>query len=706
MSDPTVNPHPFATTQWIWCEDTPPNAYVLFCQRIDLPAPGAPVQVRISASYHYELFLNGAFVMRGPVHGDPQWCQYDELEYVPAEDETALDVLILVHHAGEINLAYLLPAPGGMIAEFQVGELCVGTDTTWRCTVLEMWAQDVPRRGWALDYCEDYDAKLEPEGWQEKRVAPEQTASWEQAALVPDADQIWDNYQRRMTPALERKWIDPVSFRAYDAPGPGAANVGDLSVCHDEETLLPQSEWAPHDVHATNVALETANAICVDLGRERIAFYAFEIDAPAGMVLEVSGAELLRDGRPWVYRKNTRYSMRYRTRAGRQRFVSFGWNGFRYLHLVVRGSTEGLIIWRLGCLERKAPLSPARALHAKDADLQAVYDLCRYTLEIGAQEHLIDCPTREQTQYWGDAIWIAVSLWEGFGERSYLEWYLEGYLRAPLSVRTPFDEHGQLSATYPGYHTPLLDYSLIPLLGQPIYKQRTGAYYRPEATYAKASLLKRWYDAHLNAQGLVDFDYQEYAEQGLRNFIDHPGVGWHNFPHPGIDRDGVSAPLNLFFYAFVRALGEIAAHLGRPEATRLSFQAEGLAQEIRRTFYDGCVFHDALSDGQLSEGTSWQTNALAVFFGLLQGEEATCAMRLMLEGYDWLCRCTPYFYFYFLPALRLAGLETEARALIAREWGQMLARDATTTWEAFGGDERDSLCHPWSTAPFLFLLEP
>jgi hypothetical protein len=252
----------------------------------------------------------------------------------------------------------------------------------------------------------------------------------------------------------------------------------------------------------------------------------------------------------------------------------------------------------------------------------------------------------------------------------------------------------------------LLDYSLIPLLGQPIYKQRTGAYYRPEATYAKASLLKRWYDAHLNAQGLVDFDYQEYAEQGLRNFIDHPGVGWHNFPHPGIDRDGVSAPLNLFFYAFVRALGEIAAHLGRPEATRLSFQAEGLAQEIRRTFYDGCVFHDALSDGQLSEGTSWQTNALAVFFGLLQGEEATCAMRLMLEGYDWLCRCTPYFYFYFLPALRLAGLETEARALIAREWGQMLARDATTTWEAFGGDERDSLCHPWSTAPFLFLLEP
>jgi alpha-L-rhamnosidase len=482
--------------------------------------------------------------------------------------------------------------------------------------------------------------------------------------------------------------------------------VGDLSATHDEETLIPAGEWAPYDVQAANVALQTSNALCFDLGRERVGFYAFEIEAPAGLVIELSGAELLHEGRPWIYRKNTRYSMRYKTRAGRQRFFSFGWNGFRYLHLVIRGALpetgSPLRIQRIGCLERKAPLSPARAFHTQDAGLQAVYDLCRYTLEVGAQEHLIDCPTREQTQYWGDALWIAVSLWEGFGERSYVDWYLEGYLHVPL------DEQGQISSTYPGHHITLLDYSLIPLLGQPCYLERTGSYYKPEATYAKASLLKRWYDAHLNAQGLVEFDYQAYAEKGLRNFIDHPGVGWHNFPHPGIDRDGVSAPLNLFFYAFVRTLSKIASHLAKPDAPRLSLQAEGLAQEIRRTFYDGCVFHDARrtdrGEKQLSEGTSWQTNALAVFFGLLEGEEATCAMRLMLEGVDRLCRCTPYFYFYFLPALRLAGLEAEARALIVREWGQMLARDATTTWEAFGGDELDSLCHPWSTAPFLFLL--
>jgi hypothetical protein len=35
----------------------------------------------------------------------------------------------------------------------------------------------------------------------------------------------------------------------------------------------------------------------------------------------------------------------------------------------------------------------------------------------------------------------------------------------------------------------------------------------------------------------------------------------------------------------------------------------------------------------------------------------------------------------------------------------MLDGSATTTWEGFLGDEKDSLCHPWSTAPFLYLIQ-
>jgi hypothetical protein len=77
----------------------------------------------------------------------------------------------------------------------------------------------------------------------------------------------------------------------------------------------------------------------------------------------------------------------------------------------------------------------------------------------------------------------------------------------------------------------------------------------------------------------------------------------------------------------------------------------------------------------------------------------------MIGGYARLCRGTPFVYSFLLPALRRAGMEREAVRLIKRDWGAMLDRGASTTWETFLGDERDSLCHPWSTAPLLFLLE-
>ena len=251
----------------------------------------------------------------------------------------------------------------------------------------------------------------------------------------------------------------------------------------------------------------------------------------------------------------------------------------------------------------------------------------------------------------------------------------------------------------------LLDYSLIPILGQEIYRRELGAFYKPQESFEKALELKKWCDARLDENGLISFDFDEYFAQNRVNFIDHPGIGWHDFPHPGIDRDGVSCPLNLLFLGFVRVLSEMARDSGDFRASNLQLQANNLEKSLRDQFFDGAVWHDARKNGFLSGGTSWQTNALAVYFEVSREEEAKIALQTMLDGYDDLCRCSPYFHFFLLPALRKAGLESEARELIKREWNAMLEGGATTAWEGFAGDAKDSLCHPWSTAPFLFLLD-
>jgi len=526
--------NPFSVGEWIWSPNQAANHYVLFVKDVVLPYSTRSVGIRISASYHYELYVNGAFVSRGPVHGDPQWCQYDDLVTQVPEGVDAIQVAIAVHHASDIHLHYLLPAPGGLIAEITAGDLVMGTDATWRSLDLAMWAQDAPPRGWALDYCEDYNAGLEPDGWTSRVFAAGYTAMWAFAVPVPSADAICAGYQSRRVPSLERHFAAPVSFKAFRAPHPGPEEIGDISRHSDTEPLEAVTDFVGYDVDEVNVQPGRANAFTFDLGRECIGFYMLDVEAPVGTVFEISGAELLCDGRPWVFRKNTRYSARYRSKGGRQTFTSFGWSGFRYLHVVIRGDTTGVRIHRAGCLVRQAALILRRTYDGQDPELRRIFDLCCYTLEVGVQEHLIDCPTREQTQYWGDALHIADSLWVGFGERSYLEWYLEGFLHVPIR------DNGQISSTYPGDHTALLDYSLIPVLGQRLYKAHTGGYYRPTLTLNKALHLKQWYDDRLDDAGLVAFDYEAYAAQDLRNFIDHPGIGWHNFPHPGIDRQGVS----------------------------------------------------------------------------------------------------------------------------------------------------------------------
>jgi len=691
-------PKPPPRPEWIWSSREVDNQYVIFAKALPGPRVGK-LRIRIAASHQYELYLDGRFVARGPVPSDPAWIQYDDLQVEWPEGAHRAVLAVLVHHARGAHIASQMPSRGGLLVQVQGDGLYVPSDETWHYLDLPMWRQGVPERGWALGYCEDYDARLEPEGWSQKRWTDRQLASWPLAVAVPDADRIWGGYTARMTPMPQRGYAAPSAFRAWRAPSPGAEDVGGISEYDDTEPLHPVGEWQPYTTEALNDLLGQANAFTLDLGEERVGHYDLVLQAPAGVTVELSGAELLRDGRPWIYRKGTRYSVRYTTRDGAQRFHSFSWSGFRYLHVVLRGQGASQVrIHRAGCLEKRVRMRPKARFATKDRLLQRIFAMCQHTLAICAQEHLIDCPTREQAQYWGDGVFIAESLWVGFGEPSYLQWYLDCF------IHVPFFDNGQIRCIYPGVHSTLLDYSLIPLLGQRFYKAHRGTFYRPEETFAKAMRLKEWYDARLDDQGLVSFDYEAYARQGLRNFIDHPGIGWHNFPHPGIDRQGTSCPLNTFYYGYVRTLAEIASELGRPERTPLREQAERLAETIVSTFHDGVVFHDAIDQGRLSEGTSWQTNALAVYLSLVSGEAATRAMRAMLEGYDRLCRCSPYFHFYFLPALRMAGLHQEALALIAREWGPMVEAGTTTTWETFSGDEKDSLCHPWSTAPFLYLL--
>ncbi len=705
----TLSSLDFAPARWVWAPaSNRPNQFVVFART--LPATNAPLQVRIGASQAYELYLDGQFVGRGPVTGSDVWRLFDEYRWAPANGARDIEVAIVALHENPPPAA-TWTVEAGVIASFESEGWKFGTDANWRVLALENWRACATKRGNVLGFCEDYDARLVPAGWDEKIFSPDE--NWANALEIELPNVDW---QARTTPYLKRRFVAPRTFWAWRAGESGAANVSEISQFCDEEPLQLAAPPRAFELGELNALLARgANAFTFDLGAEHLGFPALKVRAPRGTVFEISGAELLQSAeegaRPAIFRKGTRYSVRLTAGENLTDFVEWNWSGFRYLHVVVRGASCGasgnVRIERAGCLERKLDLPRARPLARalqremeSDDELKRIFDLCRRTLEVGVQEHLIDCPTREQLQYWGDAVFVAQSLWLGWGEASVLRFFLDCFIRVPLR------SDGQICCVFPGQTAQvLLDYSLIPLIGQRFWRENTGEFYQPQETLEKSLALKRWYDARRDDDGLVSFDFELLKAQRLINFIDHPGLGWHNFPHRGIERHGTSAPLNLFLLGFVQTAAQIADASGDKRAASLARQAREMETALRRRFYDGRVFHDVEPNVAGEMATSWQTNALAVYFGVLRDDEARRALGAMLDGYEELCRPSPYFHFFFLPALRLAGMESEARALIKREWAPMLAGGATTAWEGFLGDEKDSRCHPWSTAPFQFLLE-
>jgi hypothetical protein len=691
---------------WIWHPEKKRNQYVLFHKYITTPEMVSKIWVSITASYHYELYINSEFINRGPVHGDPARQPVDTFPVSIEEEKRNLEVTVLVHHVSGTYLSYVTPAPPGLTCwiRWPGGEDLTGE--SWRCLDLSMWSNNSPERHHYLDYVEDYNAAEEPDGWRTGGYNPGDAPDWVAPVLITGEDNIWKGYHNRSVPFIERITRQPVRFRAWRAPGAGPENPFRISRIHDEEELLPVSPWLPWNISLFCDLQETANAFTFDYGEEYTGFYRILTGAKEGTVIEISGAELLKDEeRPWIFRKGGCYSVRYRAAGGANSFRSFSWNGFRYIHTVIRRLPDrNPSLTQVSCIQRQVKLPECIVGEPKeDAVLKQIFRLCRNTLRKGVQEHLIDCPTREQTPAWADSQFTGRGIWIAFGVEGYLCQYMDMYIQAPVN------ENGVINARYPGTNpkSVWLDMCLIPALAEDFYCRKKGVYYRPEEFLKKALKIKVWFDEHTDSRGLVDFPFQEYWDKSLRNFIDHPGLGMHDSPHPGIDRDGTSCPLNCFFYGFIRILADMAASIGNSQSASLYRQSEELAEEIREVFYDGTVFHDTRKeDGSLSCGTSWQTNSLSVYMGLIPRDQASKALDMMVQKYSELCRCTPYFYYYLLPALRRCGEESKAYELIKQEWGVMTAAGATTTWEGFLGNNRDSLFHLWSTAPLNFFGDP
>ncbi|MEO8064153.1 MAG: glycoside hydrolase [Pseudomonadota bacterium] len=166
----------------------------------------------------------------------------------------------------------------------------------------------------------------------------------------------------------------------------------------------------------------------------------------------------------------------------------------------------------------------------------------------------------------------------------------------------------------------------------------------------------------------------------------------------------------VLIYAWKATL-QLARKIGRDGDVRdFPARIEKMTRAARANYWDAekRVF---LSGGKRQ--LSWASQAWMAIAGVSTKAESAAALRTAVGDSGAVKPVTPYLYHYVIEGMLAAGLKREARALLEKYWGGMVAAGADTFWEVYdparplsspyGDIHINSFCHAWSCTPSYLL---
>ncbi|MEK8131870.1 family 78 glycoside hydrolase catalytic domain [Paenibacillus filicis] len=607
-----------------------------------------PIVLDISADDYYKLYINGHFVAQGPAQSEADHYYYNRLEVGEFLQPGPNVIAVHVYYQGLLNRAWnSADYRQGLIAELTAGGRMIAvSDGTWKARRAED-NQPGDIFGYDTQFTEHIDARKTERGWRELDF---DDSSWSEAHVSKQTDYV---FIEQPTPAL--------------------------TVYHK----LPQA-----------VTQLGPDRYLIDFGEEITGQFTMEASGRAGDTIEIRcGEELEEDG--LSVRFQLRCNCLYRdlwTLSGRHdRFESYDYKGFRYVE--VAGGELAVDPDSFGAVVRHYPLEEDNCrFHSSDERMNAIFQICKNGVKAGAQEHYVDCPTREKGQYLGDNTVIGHSHMLLSGDFRLYRKTIGQFARS--STLCP-----GLMAVVPGHFMQeIADFSLQ-WPGQVLeYYRYSGDLDFVRDMYPHAKRLLEHFRQYDRGDGLLHeitdkwnlVDWPRELRDGYDFELAKPiGPGCHNV-------------INAFYLGCVRSVDEMGEILGMPIESELP----RLKQRFLEVFYDPALrlFRDAEGSGH----HALHSNTLPLLFGLAPTESVPAVVELIRgKGFS----CGVYFAYFVLRALAQAGEHALMTELLLseeqRSWGNMVKEGATACFEAWGKDQKwnTSLCHPWASAPVPVLIE-
>ncbi|MFI5358254.1 MAG: family 78 glycoside hydrolase catalytic domain [Opitutales bacterium] len=655
---------------FLWCAEAKPGEkdyHVAFRAGFDLSEAG-PVEFRLLGATWFNAWLDGEWFAEGPARFTAAFPEYQTFtRTLPAGRHV---LAIQVHHVGTTTRSLAPMEPFLGCTAHAAGRALA---LPWKCQRLGAYASQVRLVNCQLGFIEWCDTRMLPD-WQ---TAAFDDASWTEPAAVSRPL----GAPRPLTCAHPHALVlEPVRLASgvfvemfgYERDDPPARFfLRDLAPAQ----LPPQGIWRRYD-----------------LGRVRLMRPRFELEAPAGTVIEFAYSEALNQGRvnPWITLSTSDSCNldHYVARGGLQEFSPLTPRGGRFLEVHVFAPAEAVVFHRETIVERTYYDAAGGTLRTGDALLDRIWSVGVETHRACAEDALTDNPTRERGQWAGDVVTVGMDIAAvAFAD---LRMCRRGLIQCAQCAR----EDGLVAGLCPGDCAYLTTYAA---------QWVTACLHYWELTGDRALLEEMLPAAERNVAAFA----AQLTPDGLNDAMAWGFVDWGYVRNPGPSDMGV----NLHVVAAMRDLGRWCDVLGQPDRAALHRQlADRLGGLVARYFAGE---FQAGSDVWARIG--YHRTALGLRLGFF-GDELAPAGRAFLKAH--MLRCfpnnpnaprlsdpaanhpqliTPYFGHFALPELIEHGDIDFVLGQYRTCWGWSL-QDGRTTWlEVF--DTRWSHCHQWAGCP-------
>ena len=688
----------------IWDKRVPaPNSYVRILRNFLLSNPPRSVTLTVTADSDYAVWVNGAFAGSGQYGDFPADKVCDEIEIAPLLRQGENVLAILAYCTGEDCSVYVSGKPGAAF-EVTAGKsvLCRSDGECITSPAPEYVSGEIHRFSGQLSFGFAYDAAAY-DGWHDDGYVPD--GSWEPA----EERDGWEQVRPRPIARLERLAPPPAKLLSggeFRDKLPLSEDPAER-VCRAGLSLVPVKELTGVSVREARTPLTGKKGItftvpggdgiyCVlDLGKETPGLFTLELDAPADTRIDIGFGEHILDGRVRSKIGPRSFAGSYRCREGRQQFIHhFKRLGCRYVELHV--CAKQFTLYYAGVTPVVYPLQVRGAFSCSDRLHEMIYDTCVDTLRACMHEHYEDCPWREQALYTMDSRNQMLCGYYAFGEYA----FPRASLRLFADAQRP---DGQLDLTAPGGRRDSVvipSYSLIYINQCMEYTLYSGDLSLAREVLPVCEKILGFFAARRDADGLPApvedmWNFYEWAD-GLDG-------SYHRKLSAG--ETVADAALSAFYSLALGAMQKLCRWIGR-SGRAYAAEQKAVNAALDRIFWceDKGAYATYVRSGA-PEHFAELTQSLFIACGACKSAKRRRAVLEKLAREDnGLVKVTlSHSIFKYEALLTRRCYAPGVFDEIARKWGGMLRKDATTFWETEDGadafDDAGSLCHAWSAAP-------